>query len=263
MKASIFSKLERLLYRNDVSDRPEQVISRDNDAVAGVRQLDLNILYKIKNSPYKGRLLRGVTRDNLSECRKSVVREYMVSMKGFPQSHKSQILVDYANARGWTEQTFMAGTRLKEMTVERTVPAWVVNSAFELMIENGWRPRYPYPEHSNHTQVIDDTFSQFIYYWMFYKGEFVSVEQVLESLPSGIDLDMASEWVNFFIDRLGKSDGKKLSCYLVDSKGKQYKQQKNSFNTLSNELRDLLVEYPYQELKTKGYLLNYDFNEVS
>lgn len=253
---------------NNIFKRRDKVIrealnSSISDHEANVyKEIDFKILYKIKHNKVNLKFLRGVERDNLSECRKSVVKEYMECMRGLTQPQKAQLIVDYANAKAWTEHNYLSGTRLSNMTQDISVPGWVMNAAFDLMLQKGWLPQYPYPNNPSQIQRVDDTFAMFIFFWMDQKGPFISVEQVLASLPKGIDKNKAAEWIGFLSDRLGKSKKMKFFCHFSDAHGNKIGKIKTNLSSLSHELKHLLDEYSYEELKSQGYRLSYAFGLI-
>lgn len=217
------------------------------------KEMDTGLLELINKVSEKGSLLRGVDRNNLIQCRRSVLKEYMIFMKGLCQSQKAQLLVDYAYAKGWTDRDSLTGTQMKELAKGNRIAAWMTAAAFELLTEKGWRPRISYYGEGT-IQSFEDVFALFMHYWVYYKGPFSSVEEVIRSLPEGVDKGIAKTWANFFVGRLGLSNNLKLKCFLVDKYEGRIGEIHNSFVYLAREFstmkgaQEARISYSYTEV---------------
>jgi hypothetical protein len=247
------------------SDRNKLTIpsSIDPQDVIGTefKEMDFQVLYQIIENKKSLKVFRGVERDNMATCRRSVIKTYMTYMQGLTKPQKAQLLVDFANAKGLTEHFYLSGTRLNGMAEDKNVPAWAYTSAIELMLEQGWLPQVNNAS-SIISQTDEDTFAMFIFYWMIEFGPFVSIDQVLQSLPGNINKTRAEQWIVFLVDRLGKAQGKQLYCYFADKNGSTIGEVKTSFLTLANDLKELIETHSYHQLKRKGYQLMYCFKKV-
>ncbi|KZY79084.1 hypothetical protein A3741_07530 [Oleiphilus sp. HI0069] len=204
-------------------------------------EMDTSLLELINSITENSNLLRGVDRTNLKEYRKSAVKEYMSFMKGFTPSEKAQLIVDYASGSGWCDHFIMTGTKLDNMAKGiGNIPAWVVNSAFELLLERGWRPRVVDSDNAEVCQRLEDIFALFINYWISKKGPFLSVEQVLGSLPKSVDLARAEKWTSFFACRLGRKEGLGLLCCITAPNGERISEDFKSFKALAEASKEII-----------------------
>jgi len=236
--------LSGLVSMFNLHSRKDADVDRNFSGILGFQMKEGGYLF---NNESETLLKKLMPMNKLSKIRRSVIAEYIHSMRGFTQSQKAELLLGLAKSKGLTDANQLSGTKLRGWTLQGNPPNWAIDSAFSLLIERGWSPT-EVPLNICRQEVAGDAavFALFLRWWILSDNTLRNIEQVLSSLPDTIDRDIAAPWVKIMAGHIGRN-GNQMVCYISDKGGRALTPLKTSIDELR---RDVVAEtYGFDERK--------------
>lgn len=143
----------------------------------------------------------------------------MENMKGMTKSAQAYAITDHAIRAGYTEnRASIYGLTLDDIFKKKKGPWWMSKAALDVLVEEKWVPSSAWQ------------WASFANAWLYAKGPFNSLDEVLESLPAHIKHEEAKHWFEKLSARFCISDATKPVSRIVDKNNRPL-----TLNYLSSE----------------------------
>ena len=140
--------------------------------------------------------------------RSLLIGTYMESMGGLSKSEMASELTEYAINMGYVaDRPALYGASLDDIFKKKSAPWWQSRSALDILMLLDWVPNTSWQ------------WTSFAHAWLYAKGPYASLAEIIESLPPHLSGAEASHWFEPLKERFSISQHTKPVSWVVDRFG--------------------------------------------